>query len=439
MSDRSDGAAGVGAFSAKTRATKLNGMHAKYGLLTSVVNSLGTVWTLFLMGLILTDVLGRFLFNSPLVGVPETVAYSIVAIVFLQISNTLYVGRVTQSDLVLSYLDSKAPFAWRFFNVVFALIGLTIFLLIAWGTFPTVVETMERGTFFGNPAVFTVQLWPFYLMIFLGAVLAAVEYAFKAVVFALACVRAEISDAKVGKRDYLMIVGLLTFFAAALLFVATDPSKLAVGLLSIFGIIVLIYAGMPVAITLISISLLGIYSVRSMDLAVKTLALSSTGTITEYIFGVIPLFVLMGLVINVTGVGKDTFDVAQWLVGKLKGGLGIATVLANAIFAAVTGVSIASAAVFTRVATPEMIRYGYSERFAVGVVAGSSVLGMLIPPSLLLIVYAVIAEVSVGSLFLAAVIPGILLACCFIVAIMLMARFAPSFIGSENIDIPEST
>ena len=89
--------------------------------------------------------------------------------------------------------------------------------------------------------------------------------------------------------------------------------------------------------------------------------------------------------------GRDTYDIAQSLVKRIRGGLGMATVVANAIFAAITGVSIASATVFTRISVPEMLRYGYKGRFAVGVVAGSSVLGMLIPPSVLLIIYALIA------------------------------------------------
>ncbi len=89
------------------------------------------------------------------------------------------------------------------------------------------------------------------------------------------------------------------------------------------------------------------------------------------------------------------------LTRRVRGGLGMATVGANAVFAAVTGVSIASAAVFTKVAVPEMTRHGYTARFATGTVAGSSILGMLIPPSLLMIVYGVLAEVSIGRMFIA--------------------------------------
>jgi C4-dicarboxylate transporter, DctM subunit len=125
-------------------------------------------------------------------------------------------------------------------------------------------------------------------------------------------------------------------------------------------------------------------------------------------------------------VGKDTFDVAEALLWRVRGGLGVATVAANTVFAAVTGVSIASAAVFTRVAVPEMVRHGYRTTFATGTVAGSSVLGMMIPPSLLMIIYGVLAEQSIGKLFIAGVIPGFLLALAFVVMIVLMATYLPS-------------
>jgi tripartite ATP-independent transporter DctM subunit len=104
-------------------------------------------------------------------------------------------------------------------------------------------------------------------------------------------------------------------------------------------------------------------------------------------------------------------------------------VAANAVFAAITGISIASAAIFSKIAVPEMVRQGYTARFAVGLTAGSSVLGMLIPPSLLLIIYGVIAEVSIGGLFIAAIIPGVILAVAFAVGVVLMAWLAPNFVG----------
>jgi len=208
-------------------------------------------------------------------------------------------------------------------------------------------------------------------------------------------------------------------------------TDIQIGLLSIFAILFLIYAGMHVAVALTLLSFLGVGLIKdNWTIASKLLALAASDSISGYIFGVVPLFVLMGMLISVSGIGKDTFDVANRLFKGIRGGLGISTVAANAIFAAVTGISIASAAVFTKVAVPEMIRLGHKPRFAVGVVTGSSVLGMLIPPSLLLILFGVLTETSIGDLFKAGILPGILLALAYSVAILLMAYRAPQYVGA---------
>jgi C4-dicarboxylate transporter DctM subunit len=207
-------------------------------------------------------------------------------------------------------------------------------------------------------------------------------------------------------------------------------TDIQIGLLSIVGILFLIYAGMHVAIALMLLSLLGVWLIKdNWIIAGKLLALAASDSISGYIFGVVPLFVLMGLLISVSGIGKDTFDVANRLFHGIRGGLGISTVAANAIFAAVTGISIASAAVFTKVAVPEMIRLGHKPRFAVGVVTGSSVLGMLIPPSLLLILFGVLTETSIGDLFKAGIMPGILLSAAYSALILFMAYHFPDYVG----------
>jgi TRAP-type mannitol/chloroaromatic compound transport system permease large subunit len=147
-------------------------------------------------------------------------------------------------------------------------------------------------------------------------------------------------------------------------------TDIQVGLLSIGAILALIYGGLHVASALMLVSFLGVWLIKdSWVVASKLLANAAADSISGYIFGVVPLFVLMGFLISVSGIGKDTFDVANRLFRGIRGGLGIATVAANAVFAAVTGISIASAAVFTKVAVPEMMRLGHGARFAVGVVA----------------------------------------------------------------------
>lgn len=208
---------------------------------------------------------------------------------------------------------------------------------------------------------------------------------------------------------------------------------LEVGLFSVVAILVLIYAGLYVPVALGLVSFVSVWMLRgSIEAPIYLLTLAASNSLEDYVFGVIPLFVLMGLLVSHSGLGRDIYDVANFMLRRLRGGLGVATVAANAAFAAITGVSIASAAVFTRVSVPEMMRYGYKPRFAVGVVAGSSVLGMLIPPSVMLIIYALITEQSVADLFKAGIMPGIVLSLAYTVAIITMAYVFPDYIGGQD-------
>ncbi len=211
-------------------------------------------------------------------------------------------------------------------------------------------------------------------------------------------------------------------------------SGIAVALITVALMLILIYAGLHVAIALLLLSFAGVWMLRgSFDIAANMMVLSFKDSISDYLFGVVPLFVLMGLVVAAAGIGRDAFDVAHQAFRRVKGGLGIGTVVANAIFAAITGISIASAAVFSKLAVPEMRRRGYTKSFSVGVVAGSSVLGMLLPPSLLFILYGVLTEQSVGSLFIAGILPGLLLTLIYSLGILGAAYFVPSWVGGDAV------
>ncbi|HEX7007473.1 MAG TPA: TRAP transporter large permease subunit [Alphaproteobacteria bacterium] len=199
-----------------------------------------------------------------------------------------------------------------------------------------------------------------------------------------------------------------------------------VGLISIIAVLVFVYLGVHIGVALSLVSFACIWLVRGdLELAGKMLALAAAESLRSYEFGVIPLFVLMGLFVSIADIGRDTYQVANHLFRRVGGGLGMATVAANTVFAAVTGTSIASASVFTKIAVPEMLRFGYNPRFAVGVVAGSSVLGMLIPPSLLLILFGILAETSIGDLFIAGILPGVTLAVAYGVLILVMSHRFP--------------
>ena len=216
-------------------------------------------------------------------------------------------------------------------------------------------------------------------------------------------------------------------------------SGVEIGLLAVALLLLLILIGMPIGIAMLAVSFGGVSLIRNESVAFRMAGSVARDSLQEYLFAVVPLFVLMGLLVTISGVGKDTFDVFQSALRRVRAGLGMATVGANAVFASITGISIASASVFSRVAVPEMVRHGYQKGFATGVVAGSSVLGMLIPPSLLMIVYAIQAEESVGRMFLSGIGPGILLSVLFALTIYLMARFRPAsvFVQETNTtDLP---
>ncbi len=199
----------------------------------------------------------------------------------------------------------------------------------------------------------------------------------------------------------------------------------------IASLLILVALGVHIVIALGMTSALGIYLVTG-DLRVVANMLGSTAyeSLRDYVFAVIPLFMLMGEFIGKSGAVTDVYRGINRGLRRLPGRLGIATVLGNAIFSFVTGVSIASAATFSRIAYPEMRRFGYNKGFALGAVAGSSCLGMLIPPSVLMIVWGILTEQSIGQIFVAGILPGLLLTILFVAYIFLNAVLRPSMVGS---------
>jgi C4-dicarboxylate transporter, DctM subunit len=192
----------------------------------------------------------------------------------------------------------------------------------------------------------------------------------------------------------------------------------------------LVFAGVHIAVALGVASMLGIYLMTG-DFQVMASFLGSTAyeAVRDYVFAVIPLFMLMGEFLAKCGAASDLFALFNRLARIVPGRLAIATVVSNAVFAFVTGVSIAAAAAFSRIAYPEMKRAGYRDHFALGCIAGSAVLGMLIPPSVLMIVWAILTEMSIGDLFLAGVLPGLLLAALYTLYIVGAAALRPSLVG----------
>ena len=404
---------------------------------TDLMNSIGTLWVFGMMFLICTDIFARNVFNFPLNGVPEVIAFSIAGTIYLQLANTLHSGRFTRAELLIDWLEVKRPVAGRVFNAIFNLFGAIVFLIMVRGFWTEFTDAWAENELGGVPGTITFIVWPFYLLLVVGGTATGLEFVFRLIRECAGMGKAFKSESADGvrtKRGYGWLVALAGFACVIYLLTTAELTNAQIGILSILCMLVLIYAGMPIGIALIVLGFCGIWMMKGNTIiAERMLPQAGAEYMKNYFFGVVPLFVLMGLLVAASDVGKETFQVARWALRRVRGGLGIATVAANAVFAAITGSSIASAAVFTRVATPEMMAQGYTARFSVGVVAGSSVLGMLIPPSLLLIVYGFLAEQSVGVLFIAAIVPGLILSVAFALLILAMATWRPQWIGDVSV------
>ena len=387
------------------------------------MNGAGVVWVFALTFLICADITGRTLFDRPLQAVPEIVALSLIACVFLQLAFAVDGARLTRADILLSQVRRRNAAMAGGLERFFAIAGALVLLAMTAGAWPDFVRAFRTGEFVGVEGIYTLPITPIKFVVVLGAVTAALSF-----LLSLGVRREEQPRTA---RAWLA-AGLAVAITAVVVAVAwnLELSDRAIGALAIVVVLAFIALGMPIAIALLSVGFAGLGLLkRDFGIATDTLSLAAQGTISEYVFATVPLFVLMGLFVSASEIGRDSFRAAQQVFGRIRGGLGVATVAANSVFAAITGISIASAAIFSKIAVPEMVERGYTAKFAVGLTAGSSVLGMLIPPSLLLIIYGVIAEVSIGGLFIAAIVPGVILAAAFAIAVLVMARFWPGFVG----------
>jgi len=200
-----------------------------------------------------------------------------------------------------------------------------------------------------------------------------------------------------------------------------------IGVLGIVVLFVLLTLRIPVAFAMFVVGFFGITLIDSSNSAFGLLASEAFTLGSSPQLVVIPLFILMGNVASITGMSRRLYDAAYAIIGEFRGGLASATVIGCGGFAALSGSSVASALTMGKVALGEMDRYNYNPRLSTGVVAAGGTLGILIPPSTGFVIYAILTEQSIGRLFLAGVLPGILLLLLFIVAIMLICTIRPEY------------
>ncbi|MCZ7565046.1 MAG: TRAP transporter large permease [Burkholderiales bacterium] len=199
----------------------------------------------------------------------------------------------------------------------------------------------------------------------------------------------------------------------------------AAGAVGIVALLILFLIRVPVAFAMAFVGFVGLIYLSGTDAALAILSLDVFETFTSYPLSVIPMFILMGSFAHASGISQRLFSATYTWVGSLRGGLTMATVLACAGFAAICGSTAATAATMGKIALPEMKKYKYDDTLATGTVASAGTLGVLIPPSTVLIVYAILVQESIGKLFIAAIVPGIILSLLFVATVAILCARDP--------------
>ena len=202
----------------------------------------------------------------------------------------------------------------------------------------------------------------------------------------------------------------------------------AVAVIGFVALFTLMLLRVPVGMAMGLVGVCGYSYIAGSGPALKLIGQTSMRTVTDYTFGVIPMFMLMGAVVSVSGVSRELFRAANAFIGHLRGGLGVATVLACGGFAAICGSSVATAATFSSVAYPEMRRFGYPQSFSTGVIAAGGTLGAMLPPSTVLAVYAILTQQDIGKLFMAGIIPGLLAMAMYVLTIFIIVKVRPDWL-----------
>jgi C4-dicarboxylate transporter, DctM subunit len=198
-----------------------------------------------------------------------------------------------------------------------------------------------------------------------------------------------------------------------------------VGIIGIVLLVIIFFTRMPVAYVMALVGFLGYSYLTSLEAGLKVLSMDIISVFSSYGLTLIPLFVFMGYIAFYAGISSSLYDVAYKFLGRVRGGLAMATVVACSAFGAVCGSATATTATMATIGLPEMKRYNYGPRLATGSVASGGGLGSLMPPSVVLIVYGIMTQQSIGELFIAAIIPAIFMTALFVLAIAIYCHFKP--------------
>ncbi|WP_344820149.1 TRAP transporter large permease subunit [Microbacterium soli] len=392
----------------------------------SSVSAIAAGIAIVILGLqIVADASGRTFFNVPLPGTLELVSnWWMVLAVFLGFGFTQFKGE----HIRVTLLVEKLPVTWRTaVETVILAASLGIVGLLAYYLTVDAIDSVEAREMLAGS--FPLPIWPIAVFMALGTWL----YAAQLLVSLTSSLRAAKRERRSGvaqpallsAQNVLLAIAVVASLVIVVLLLSVEMSRVAAGGLLIALMVLLLLCGLTTALAMIAAGGLGLWKLAGTSVVADAFESVPMHSAANWSLSVVPMFVLMGIVLWRTGLTGKVFYAARLWLGWMPGGLAVATNFSGAGLAAASGSTIGISYALGRMAIPEMLRAGYKPSLATGVVATAGTLGQLIPPSVLLVIYAGVAQVAVGPQLLAAIIPGIIVAVLYALVIIIQGLVRP--------------
>jgi tripartite ATP-independent transporter DctM subunit len=390
----------------------------KVGIFSKWINILGVSVIFLTTGLVFVDVIMRA-FDHPIRGVTEIVEVMMITAVFCGVAHTYNEKGHISMDLITPKLSTKVRLVWEF---IITLIGLALFVIITWRVLLQTIYFAQENL---NHGYTPIPVTPFSAVIVLGCLLLCV--------LMVRDLLLHISNGLKLKLSWyhwlLMLVIPLLFTVLAIFWMQQNLLQISLITVALIGIVfslALMMTGMPIAFSLILTSFLFISHIRGLPTGLDILGTNLYRTTGNFVWAVVAFFVLMGYLCLHAGFGKDLYNTANKWIGHWRGGLAMATVAACTGFAAIIGDTLSAVVTFGSISLPEMRKYKYNDKLSTASVIAGAALGPLIPPSMGAIIYGLLTQVSIGTLFIAILVPGLIMALCFVVVIIIWCRLNPN-------------
>lgn len=371
---------------------------------------------ILVMALIVTyEVIMRYFFKSPTTWVLETSIYLSIASVLLAGGYAMKENRHIQVDLLTRRFSSRDQ---TLLQLICLLLTLIFSAVLTWKGAEMAMHSYVTGEV--SPTVLTVPTVIPHSLLPIGGALLVLELIRQILGELIKLRNASSQEGKGSLGGKLAILIYLVLIASCVpIFLSRELVPLGLTLL----LFVLIFGGVPIAFALGLLGLMGFYFTFGGGPMLSQVPMSAFKILDDFVATAVPMFIILSSILSIGGIGSNLFDFASKWVRHLPGGLGVATIVTCAIFAAMVGSSVATVATIGIIAIPEMLSRGYERKFVFGTVAIGGVLGPLIPPSLFMILIGTITGDSVGKLFMAGMLPGIILAGIFCIYIILKSKY----------------